>query len=158
MKRFLPNLTGHATFEGHCRSGVENDLAHGSTLRSWSRGGSKSAFSFVFHFAPKESLLKFNGLDLASKSSIILKMNSKHRKTLEVIRSKPERGDIAWAAVEALLQGIGCRKLEGEGSRVRFVSPEGEILRIHRPHPRSVLDKGAVKSVRRFLDQMEIEE
>ena len=84
-------------------------------------------------------------------------MNSKHRKTLEAIRSKPERGDIAWAAVEALLLGIGCRKLEGEGSRVRFVSPDGVILRIHRPHPKPVLDKGAVKSVRRFLDQMEIE-
>lgn len=85
-------------------------------------------------------------------------MNSKNRKTLEAIRSKPERGDIAWAAVEALLLGIGCQKLEGEGSRVRFVSPDVEILRIHRPHPRPVLDKGAVKSVRRFLDQMEIEE
>ena len=97
-------------------------------------------------------------LDLASKSSITFSMNSKHRKTLEALRSKPERGDIAWAAVEALLLGIGCRKLEGEGSRVRFVSPDGTILRIQRPHPRPVLDKGAVKSVRRFLDQMEIEE
>jgi len=45
---FLPALTGHASFEGYCRSGAKNDLAHGSTLRSWSRGVSKNAFSFVF--------------------------------------------------------------------------------------------------------------
>ena len=114
--------------------------------------------SHVFAPGRGDILLKSNGLDLAPKSSIIPSMNSKHRKTLEAIRSKPERGDITWAAVEALLLGIGCRKLEGEGSRVRFVSADGEILRIHRPHPRPVLDKGAVKSVRRFLDQMEIEE
>lgn len=84
-------------------------------------------------------------------------MNSKHRKTLEALRAKPERGDIAWSEVEALLLGLGCRKLEGGGSRVRFVSASGAILRIHRPHPRPVLDKGAVKSVRRFLDDMEAE-
>ena len=84
-------------------------------------------------------------------------MNSKLRKTLEAIRSKPERGDILWAEVEALLLGLGCRKLSGSGSRVRFVSPPGFILRIHQPHPRPVIDKGAVKSVRRFLDEMEVE-
>jgi len=48
MTGFSSALTGHASFEGHCRSGVENDLGDGSTLRSWPRGGSKNAFSFVF--------------------------------------------------------------------------------------------------------------
>ncbi|MEF3698560.1 type II toxin-antitoxin system HicA family toxin [Desulfolutivibrio sp.] len=85
-------------------------------------------------------------------------MNNRLRRTLEAIRAKPERGDIAWSAVEALLLALGCRKLEGDGSRVRFVSADGAILRIHRPHPRPVLDKGAVKSVRRFLSEMEIEQ
>lgn len=70
------------------------------------------------------------------------------------IRARPERANIAWCDVEALLQSIGCRKLEGDGSRVRFVAPDGRILRLHKPHPRSVLDKGAVKSVRRFLDEL----
>jgi hypothetical protein len=82
-------------------------------------------------------------------------VNSKHRKTLQALREKPERGDIAWAEVEALLTALGCRKLEGSGSRVRFVSATGLILRLHRPHPKPVVDKGAVKAPRRFLDELE---
>jgi len=39
---------------------------------------------------------------------------------------------------------------EGEGSRIR-VALNGVRAVFHRPHPRKETDKGAVRSVRRFL-------
>lgn len=81
-------------------------------------------------------------------------MNSRNRKTLEAVSERPERGDIRWEELSSLLNALGCRQLQGGGSRVRFVSPEGLILRLHRPHPRPEVDKGAVRSVQRFLQEM----
>lgn len=45
---------------------------------------------------------------------------------------------------------------EGQGSRIR-VALNGVRAVFHRPHPRKEADKGAVKSVRRFLIEAEIE-
>lgn len=84
-------------------------------------------------------------------------MNAKQRKTLEALYERPERGDVRWEAVEALLVALGCRKLPGAGSRVRFVAGDGLILRLHRPHPRPEVDKGVVKAIRRFLKEMGVE-
>ena len=44
----------------------------------------------------------------------------------------------------------GAEISEGRGSRVR-VELNGVLATFHRPHPQPVTDKGAVKSVRRFL-------
>jgi hypothetical protein len=81
-------------------------------------------------------------------------VNNKNRKTLAAVSERPERGDIRWEELASLLHALGCRQLQGGGSRVRFVSPEGLILRLHRPHPRPELDKGAVRAVQRFLQAM----
>jgi hypothetical protein len=77
-------------------------------------------------------------------------MNSKQRKTLEAIFSDPVRAGIAWADIQSLLLSLGSTKREGAGSRVGFSLNDVDIV-IHRPHPRKESDKGAVKSVRRFL-------
>ena len=53
-------------------------------------------------------------------------MNSKHRKTLAAVFADPVSGTIEWAAIEALLVATGCRIVEGNGSRVKFVR-DGEI-------------------------------
>ena len=45
---------------------------------------------------------------------------------------------------------LGANISEGNGSRVR-VELRGERAVFHRPHPENTTDKGAVKSVRRFL-------
>ena len=78
-------------------------------------------------------------------------MDSKHRKTLEAIFEKPERANIAWRDVEALLNALGAEISEGNGSRVRVVLKDVRAV-FHRPHPRKETNKGAVKSVRRFLE------
>ena len=78
-------------------------------------------------------------------------MDSKHRKTLEAIFEKPERANIAWRDIEALFIALGAEISEGSGSRVRVALTDVRAV-FHRPHPRKETNKGAVKSVRRFLE------
>ena len=78
-------------------------------------------------------------------------MDNKHHKTLEAIFEKPERANIAWRDVEALFVALGAEISEGNGSRMR-VALNGVRAVFHRPHPRKETNKGAVKSVRRFLE------
>jgi len=78
-------------------------------------------------------------------------VDSKHRKTLEAIFEKPERANILWRDIEALLVALGAEITDGNGSR-RRVALKGVRAVFHRPHPRKETDKGAVKSVRKFLE------
>jgi hypothetical protein len=78
-------------------------------------------------------------------------MNSKHRKTLEAIFADPVRSDIKWADIEALFLACGGEVEEARGSRL-CVEINGRIAHFHRPHPQPDTNKGAVKSVRRFLE------
>jgi hypothetical protein len=78
-------------------------------------------------------------------------MDSKHRKTLDAIFEKPERANIAWREVEALFIALGAEISEGNGSRVRVALKDVRAV-FHRPHPRKETNKGAVKSVRSFLE------
>jgi hypothetical protein len=77
-------------------------------------------------------------------------MIGKHRKTLEAVFADPVRSNVPWADVEALFVATGATLTEGRGSRLR-VSLNGLDAVFHRPHPRKETDKGALKSVRRFL-------
>ena len=81
---------------------------------------------------------------------VSLDMQGKHRKTLEAAFADPLRSNVPWAEVEALFVAIGCDVSAGRGSRVR-VSLNGVDAVFHRPHPAKETDKGALKSVRRFL-------
>ena len=78
-------------------------------------------------------------------------MESKHRKTLEAIFEKPERANIARRDVEVLFIALGAEITEGKGSRVRVALKDVRAV-FHRPHPRKETNKGAAKSVRRFLE------
>jgi len=78
-------------------------------------------------------------------------MNKKQRKILEHIFQDPVRADIRWADIESLFEGLGGTIAEREGSRI-CVKLEGVKLVFHRPHPKKITDKGAVKSVRKFLN------
>jgi hypothetical protein len=77
-------------------------------------------------------------------------MAKKHQKTLEAIFADPVRSNIPWRDIEALLQAVGAEISEGEGSRVR-IALNGVRAVFHRPHPQKETDKGAVRSMRRFL-------
>ena len=79
-------------------------------------------------------------------------MNKKQKQTLNKILEKPERSDIPWSNIESLIVALGGEISEGRGSRVRVVLNEVKAV-FHRPHPERVTEKGAVKSVRRFLKE-----
>ena len=79
-------------------------------------------------------------------------MNKKQRQTLKCIFEKPERADISWLDIESLFIALSADISEGRGSRVRVALNEVRAV-FHRPHPKRVINKGAVKSVRRFLQE-----
>jgi hypothetical protein len=81
-----------------------------------------------------------------------MKLSRKHQATLDAIFVAPARASIAWRDIEALFGACGADIDEGSGSRVR-VALNGVRAVFHRPHPRKETDKGAVKSVRRFLTE-----
>jgi hypothetical protein len=78
-------------------------------------------------------------------------VDSKHQKTLEAIFETPERANILWRDVESLLIALGADITDGNGSR-RRVALKGVRAVFHRLHPRKETDKGAIKSIRRFLE------
>ena len=78
-------------------------------------------------------------------------MNSKQKKVYERIFKNPVQSDIEWKDIEKLLKSLGAKISEGNGSRVRIELREERAV-FQRPHPEKVTDKGAVKSMRRFLD------
>ncbi len=83
-------------------------------------------------------------------------LSRKHQATLEAVFADPVRAGIVWRDVEALMTACGAEITEGQGSRVR-VALNGVRAVFHRPHPQKETDKGAVKSVRRFLLEAEIQ-
>jgi hypothetical protein len=68
-----------------------------------------------------------------------------------LIFRKPVSSAIFWADIESLFVALGAELSEGAGSRVR-VKLNGMRAVFHRPHPEKTTDKGAVASVRRFLE------
>jgi hypothetical protein len=77
-------------------------------------------------------------------------MRKKHRSTLLAIFEDPVRANILWTDIEALFVSLGAVVEERKGSRLA-VYLNGGVAIFHRPHPDPNTDKGAVKSVRKFL-------
>ncbi len=78
-------------------------------------------------------------------------VNTKQQKTYEEIFKDPVQSNIEWKDIESLLLALGAEISEGSGSRVR-IKLNDERAVFHRPHPEKVTDKGAVKSMRQFLN------
>ena len=83
-------------------------------------------------------------------------MKRSHQRTLEIIFAHPTSGNVQWRAVEALFTELGAEVSEREGSRVAVVLFE-EVRVFHRPHPSPNTDKGAVSSIRKWLEQHGVE-
>ncbi|MBN7796968.1 type II toxin-antitoxin system HicA family toxin [Parahaliea mediterranea] len=80
-------------------------------------------------------------------------MNKRQRRTLTRIYSRPVSGSIPWKEIESLLQALGAEVEveERAGSRVAVVWKD-EVRVFHRPHPSPDTDKGAVASVKKWLE------
>lgn len=77
-------------------------------------------------------------------------LSGKHAATRAAVFANPVRANIKQRDVEALLVALGATIHPGGGSAIA-VKLGDAVLFLHRPHPRPDMDKGAVKSVRRFL-------
>ena len=82
-------------------------------------------------------------------------MKKKHQKTVERIYSRPTSGNIAWTEIESLFKVLDADVSERAGSRVAVIL-FGEVRVFHRPHPSPNTDKGAVASVRKWLEENEV--
>jgi hypothetical protein len=83
--------------------------------------------------------------------SYIASMNSRHRKTLAAVFAEPTKSNIPWTDIEALLKAVGCKVIEGSGSRVRFVF-ENKSFAAHRPHPQKEAKEYVVRALRDYLN------
>jgi hypothetical protein len=89
-------------------------------------------------------------------------MNSKQRKTLESVASRPIPDNLPWNNIESLFRAIGCEVIEGEGSRVSFryiIKHEDrpdEVVQsdFHRPHPGKEAKPYQVKKASVFLTKI----
>ena len=70
---------------------------------------------------------------------------------MKLIFMNPVQASIPWLDIEKLFVALNAELSEGEGSRIR-VKLNGVRAVFHRPHPQKTTDKGAVNSVRRFLE------
>ena len=82
-------------------------------------------------------------------------MKRKHQRTLERIFARPTSGTIPWSDIESLFKALGAEVSERAGSRVAVVL-FGEVRVFHRPHPSPDTDKGAVNSIRDWLELHEV--
>lgn len=79
-------------------------------------------------------------------------MKRKHQKTLDAVYARPVSANIQWRDIEALFIELGAEISEREGSRIAVVLFD-EVRVFHRPHPSPDTDKGAVASIRKWLEQ-----
>jgi hypothetical protein len=79
-------------------------------------------------------------------------MKRKHQKTLEAVFARPVSANVQWRDIEALFAELGAEISERDGSRVAVVL-FGEVRVFHRPHPSPSTDKGALASIRKWLEQ-----
>ena len=78
-------------------------------------------------------------------------MHRKHRRTLELIFSRPVSGSIKWREIEALFVALGAEVTEREGSRIG-VKLFADRRVFHRPHPSPDTDKAAVEDIRKRFE------
>ena len=79
-------------------------------------------------------------------------MKRAHQRTLEAVFAHPTSANIDWNDIESLLRSLGAEVTEREGSRVAIFLLQ-EVRVFHRPHPSPKTDKGAVVSVKKWLEQ-----
>lgn len=60
-------------------------------------------------------------------------------------------GTIRWDDIESLFIALGAEIEQREGSRVAIIWKE-QVQVFHRPHPQPETDKGAVASIRKWLE------
>ena len=77
-------------------------------------------------------------------------MNSRQSKTLAAVFATPVPKNLAWDDIESLLDALGARKVNRDGSAVHFLL-NGARLDVHRPHPQKEAKPYVVRNTAKFL-------
>ncbi|MCL2899699.1 type II toxin-antitoxin system HicA family toxin [Brenneria tiliae] len=83
----------------------------------------------------------------------VKELSSKHRKTLADVLTTPPKPGIKWDDVVSLINALGGKVKNGNGSRRKFVLM-GSVYQTHHPHPGNVMDKGAVNGLRDWFENV----
>ncbi len=67
-----------------------------------------------------------------------------------IAKLKGANKDFLWKDLVSLLLLLGFTRIEGSGSRVKFVK-DGTVINLHKPHPQKELKAYAVKQVKETL-------
>lgn len=78
-------------------------------------------------------------------------MKRANAETLDLIFARPVSANVPWKDIEALFVELSAKIPEREGSRVAVVL-FGQVQVYHRPHPQPTTGKGAVASIRKWLE------
>ncbi|HCH51141.1 MAG TPA: type II toxin-antitoxin system HicA family toxin [Proteus sp.] len=81
------------------------------------------------------------------------KLSSKHYKTLIDILTMPPKSGIKWDDVKSLMNNLGGKVKNGNGSRRKFILM-GTVYQTHQPHPSNVMDKGSVNGLREWFENV----
>jgi len=79
-------------------------------------------------------------------------MNSRHRRTLDLIFADPASGNAEWRKIEALLIALGAQIIEGSGSRITVLLNDRRAD-FHRPHPGKEALRYRIKATRELLEK-----
>ncbi len=60
--------------------------------------------------------------------------------------------DFTWNELLKLLNSLGYEKLEGSGSRVKFVNRHKDIIELHKPHPENIVKPYIIKKIIKKLN------
>jgi len=77
---------------------------------------------------------------------------SKKETLLNKFLELPLKSDLTYMDLEVLLLSLGYKKIEGNGSRVKFLKGSTPII-IHKPHPDNRLKKYVVKQLQEILGE-----
>ena len=78
-------------------------------------------------------------------------MNSKQRRALERMFSRPTPSGLRWADIVSLLGAVGVKVADRSGSRV-LLKKGAERMVVHRPHPGPETGRATVRDIAAFLD------
>ncbi|MFY8095246.1 MAG: type II toxin-antitoxin system HicA family toxin [Niveispirillum sp.] len=80
-------------------------------------------------------------------------MNARQARTLAAVFKEPSAVNIEWSAIKSLLMAVGCRVVEGDGSRVRF-ERDGVVAIFHHPHPGKEAKRYQARDARAYLTRL----
>ena len=77
-------------------------------------------------------------------------LGSRHRKTFDDVMTEPPKSGIKWVFVFQLIKGVCPKKKNTHGSRRKFQIGTTKFS-THEPHPKNVMDKGAVAGLKEWF-------